>query len=237
VVKPFAEHGLQIPARLWRRERQGEVVWRPLRHARVRSLLHNPCYAGASVYGRPTTRRRPLPGEAPRVKGSTRQIKRDEWPTLLKAHHPGSISWGQCRRHQEQLDDNRTFAPDQRRGAGREGGALLQGIVGCGVCGRRMTVRSRPDGVRPLYVWARLHNEFAGKTWQCIRGDGIDAAVAQRLFAASDPAPRTMALEAVAHLEAPARAIEHQWQLRLERARDAADQARRRDLEVEPEYR
>ena len=49
VVKHFADHGLQIPDRLWRRERKGEVVWRQVRHARVLSILHNPFYAGAYV--------------------------------------------------------------------------------------------------------------------------------------------------------------------------------------------
>src|SRR5207245_11415077 len=86
VVKHFADHGLQIPDRPWQRERKGAVVWRPLRHARVLSTLHNPFYAGAYVYGRTKTRQRPLPGEAPRVKGDTRQVKRDEWPTLLTDH-------------------------------------------------------------------------------------------------------------------------------------------------------
>src|SRR2546427_9875771 len=32
VVKHFADHGLQIPDRLWQRGRKGAVVWRPLRH-------------------------------------------------------------------------------------------------------------------------------------------------------------------------------------------------------------
>lgn len=237
VVKHFAEHGLQIPARLWRRERQGEVVWCPLRHARVLSILHNPFYAGAYVYGRTKTRRRPLPGEAPRVKGYTRQVKRDEWPTILQEHHPGYISWGQFRCNQDQLDDNRTFAPDDRRGAVREGGALLQGIVGCGVCGRRMTVRYMPDGIRPVYVCARLHTDFAGQTCQVMRGDGLDAAVAQLLLAAIEPAQLTIALEAVEHLEAQAQAIDRQWHLRLERARYEANRARRQYLEVEPEHR
>jgi Recombinase len=146
VVKYFSNHRLQIPDRLWQRERKGEVVWRPLRHARVLSMLHNPFYAGAYVYGRTQTRQRPLPGEAPRIKGYTRQVKRNDWPTLLNDHHPGSISWAQFHRNLEPLDENRTFDPDRRRGAVREGGALLQGIVGCGVCGRRMTVRYMPDG-------------------------------------------------------------------------------------------
>ena len=237
VVKHFADHGLQIPDRLWQRERKGEVVWQPLRHARVLSILHNPFYAGAYVYGRTTTRQRPVPGKAPRVKGSTRQVKRADWPTFLKDHHPGYISWAQFRRHQEHLDDNRTFDPDQRRGAVREGGALLQGIVSCGVCGRRMSVRYMPDGRRPIYVCARLHNDFAGKTCQFMRGDGIDAAVAQLLLAAIAPAQLTIALEALEHLEAQAHAIDHQWQLRIERARYEAGRARRRYEEVEPEHR
>jgi recombinase len=181
VGKHVADHGLQLPDRLWQRARKGAVVWRPRRHARVLSILHNPCYAGAYVYGRTKTRPRPVPGEAPRVQGYTRQVKRDDWPTLLQAHHPGYISWAQCRRKQEQRDEHRTVDPPQRRGAGREGGALLHGLVGWGVCGRRMTVRYMPDGIRPMYVCARLQNEFAGKTCPCIRGAGIDAAVAQLL--------------------------------------------------------
>jgi hypothetical protein len=237
VVKHFEDHGLQIPTRLWQRQRHGEVVWRRLRHVRVLSILHNPFYAGAYVYGRTQTRQRPLPGEAPRIKGYTRQVKRDNWPTLLRDHHPGYISWAQFRRHQEQLADNRTFDREQHRGVVREGGALLQGIVGCGRCGRRMTVRYMPDGLRPIYVCAQVHKDFAGKTCQFIRGDGIDAAVAQLLLEAIEPAQLTLALEAVEHLEAQAHAIDHQWQLRLERARYEADHARRRDLEVEPEYR
>ena len=236
-MKHFADHRLQIPDRLWQRAGKDAVVWRPLRHARVLSMLHNPFYAGAYVYGRTTTRRRPLPGEAPRIKGYSRQVKREEWAILLRDHHPGSIRWEQCHRNREQLDDNRTFDAAQRRGAIREGGARLQGLVVCGVCGRRLTVRYMPDGRRPVYVCAQLHKDFAGKTCQVMRGDGIDAAVAQLLLAAMAPAQLTIALEAVEPLEAQARALDHQWQLRLERARYEADLARRRYQAVEPENR
>jgi len=203
----------------------------------VLSILHNPFYAGAYVYGRTQTRQRPLPGEAPRIKGDTRQVTRDHWPTFLREHHPGYISWSPFRCNQEQLDDHRTFDPDQHRGVVREGGALLQGIVGCGVCGRRMTVRYMPDGIRPISVGAQVHKDFAGTTCQCMRGDGMDAAVAQLLLEAIAPAQLTIALEAVEHLEAQAQAIDRQWHLRLERARYEADRARRHSLEVEPEHR
>jgi len=91
-----------------------------------------------------------------------------------------------------------------------------------------------PDGRRPIYVCAQLHSQFAAKTCLFTRGDGIDAAVAQLLLAAIEPAQLTIALEAIEHLEAQARAIDHQWQLRIERARYEAQRARRRYEEVEP---
>src|SRR3989441_5406863 len=97
-----------------------------------------------------------------------------------------------------------------------------------------MTVRYMPDGLRPMYVCAQLHTQFAAQTCQFIRGDGIDAAVAQLLLAAIEPAQLTIALEAIEHLEAHARAIDHQWHLRIERARYEAERARRRYEEVEP---
>ena len=215
MVKHFADHGLQIPDRLWR-ERKGEVVWRRLRHARVLSILHNPFYAGAYVYGRTTdpaatSARRSASRQGLHAPGQARRLADD-----LERSSPRLYQLGQFRRNQEQLDDNRTFDPDHGRGAVREG-SLLQGIVGL------WGLRSSHDGalharwIRPIYVCARLHTDFAGKTCQFMRGDGIDAAVAQLLLAAIEPAQLTIALEAVEHLEAQAQAIERQWHLRLER--------------------
>lgn len=189
------------------------------------------------MYGRPTTRRRPLPGAAPRLKDYSRQVKREAWAILRREHPPGYISWQQLHRNLAQRDDNRTFDAAQRRGASRAGGALLPGTVVGGVCGRRMTVRYMPDGRRPIYGCAQRHKDLAGNTWQVMRGDSMDAAVAQLLFAAMAPAPLPIALEAGEHLEAQARAVDHQWQLRLERARYEADLARRRSQAVAPENR
>jgi hypothetical protein len=100
-----------------------------------------------------------------------------------------------------------------------------------------MTVRSMPDGLRPMCVCAQLHTQCAAHTCQCIRGDGMDAAIAQLLLAAIEPAQLTIALEAIEPLEAQARAIDHQWHLRIERARYEAERARRRSEAVEPAFR
>jgi len=237
VVKHFAEQGLQIPDRLWTRHRKGEVVWTPLRHARVLSMLHNPFYAGAYVYGRTKSRTRLLPGETPRIKARSRRVPRGDWPIVLRDHHGGYLSWEQFVSNVQQLDANRTYRAEERPGAVREGSALLQGLVICGQCGRRMTVRYMEDGRRPIYVCAQVHKDLAGKTCQFLRGDGIDQAVAHLFLAAMQPAHLHVSLATLTQLEERARAVDRQWQLRLERARYEVDLARRRYVAVEPENR
>ncbi|MEI7773019.1 MAG: recombinase family protein [Chloroflexales bacterium] len=237
VVQAFNERHLRFPMRQWGKRYDGELVWGPLTHSRVLEVLHNPAYAGTYVYGRTQTRTRLLPGEAPRVKGRTRPVPRDEWPIVLHDAHPGYLSWEQYLRNQQQLDDNRTFRPEDRRGAVREGGALLQGLVLCGVCGRRMRVRYLPDGHTPSYECNEQHVRHGGRTCQMIRGDGVDTAVAKALLEALQPAQLAMSLATLDDLAAQAAQIERQWQLRVERAQYEADLARRRFLAVDPENR
>jgi recombinase len=90
VVKHFAVHGLQIPDRLWTQQRKGDVVWTPLQHGRVLSMLHNPFYAGAYVYGRTKSRSRVLPGEAPRIKPRSRRVPRIDWPIIMRGISGGN---------------------------------------------------------------------------------------------------------------------------------------------------
>lgn len=211
VVKHFAEHRLQIPDRLWTRCRKGEVVWAPLRHARVLTMLHTPFSAGAYVYGRTKSRSRLLPGEAPRIKARSRRVSRVDWPIVLRDHHAGYLRWEQFVSNVQPLDDNRTFRAEERRGAVREGSALLQGVVGCGRCGRRMGVRYMADGRRPLYACGPLHRDFAAKTCQELRGDGIDQAVAQLFLQAMQPAQLRLSLATLQQLGERARAVDRHW--------------------------
>ena len=237
VVRHFDTHQLLFPTRFWGGIRDGELVWRSLRHARVLSMLHNPTYAGAYVYGRTRTRTQSLPGEAPRIKGRTRQVKREDWPIVLPDAFPAYITWDQFLHNRQRLDDNRTFCPEERRGAPREGAALLQGIVLCGLCGRRMSVRYLRDGSILCYTCNELHAQFGRKTCQSITGNGVDAAVAGTFLEAMQPAQLEISMAALEHLEARARQIDRQWQLRIERAQYDADLARRRFFAVDPDNR
>jgi len=239
VVNHFATLKLLFPHRFWGGVRDSELEWIPLRHSRVLNMLHNPAYAGAYVYGRTKTRTKTLPGEAPRVKGRTRRVKPEDWPIVIHDAHPKYISWEKFLQNQQQLDNNRTYRAEDRQGAVREGTALLQGIVLCGRCGRRMTVRylKLKHDTAPSYECCMMHKQYADPVCQSIRGDGIDATVAQALLDAMQPAQLEVSLATLEQIEARTRQIDHQWQLRIERAAYEADLARRRYVAVDPENR
>ena len=237
VVQYFNTNQLLFPTRFWGGTKDGELIWQALSHGRMLAILHNPAYAGAYVYGKTQTRTKSLPGEAPRVKGRTRQVTMHDWPIVLKDVHPAYISWDQFLRNLQRLDDNRTWRPDERRGAAREGQALLQGIVLCGRCGRRMSVRYLQDGSVWAYVCAQAHSQHAEKTCQFLTGNDIDTAVAQTFLEAMQPAQLEVSMAAFEQIEGRAQQVDRQWQLRIERSRYEADLARRRFYAIDPENR
>lgn len=236
VAKYFDAHQLLFPFRFWGGKRDGELIWSPLLHGRVLQILHNPFYTGTYVYGRTRTRRHSLPGEAPRTTRHTLTVPRDDWDIVLHDAHPAYISWDQFLRNLQRLDDNCTSRPEDRRGAPREGAALLQGIALCGQCGQRLTVHYRQKGIFDYRcAWSRP--QFGKKGCQSIRGNGIDLAVSSALLEALQPAQIDISLATLDQLQSRAQHIERQWQLCIERAQYEADLARRRFLAVEPENR
>lgn len=237
VVSSFAKLHLRFPTRWWGGKRADELIWSRLTHERVLNILHSPLYAGAYVYGRTKFRSRTLPGEEPRVKGRTRRVKQEDWPIVLLNAHPGYITWDQFLRNQRQLDDNRTWRAEEHRGAVREGPSLLQGIVLCGSCGRRMSIRYQRNGSLLMYECHQLHSQLAARTCQTMRGDRIDQAVVACFLEAIEPAHLEVALSALDQVEARAKQVDHQWQRQIERAQYEADLARRRYKAVDPDNR
>jgi len=237
VVRYFKAHRLLFPTRLRGGPEKGELIWKPLGQRRVLSVLHNPTYAGAYAYGRTQSRLQALSGETRLVEKRTHHPNPEDWPILLLNVHPGYITWDQFLRNQQRLDDNRTFRSEDRRGAVREGAALLQGIVLCGACGRRMTVRYLDDGLTPVYKCQQAYHQFAEPTCQTIRGDGVDTAVTQLFLEAMRPAQLTVSIAALEQIEARTQQIDQQWQLRIERARYEANLAKKRFCAVDPENR
>ena len=148
-VKHFVEQELQFPRRVHTGPNKGDVVWAGLEHSRVLRILHNPRYTGAFVYGRTHTRRT-LEGD-----WVIQHVPREEWEVLIRQAHAGYIDWDEYEQNQSRLHGNcQAYGADRRQSPPREGPALLQGLLMCGRCGKRMTVRyhSRHGQLVPDYV-------------------------------------------------------------------------------------
>ncbi len=234
VVKRFADQGLSFPQRIRLGERQGEVHWAPLEHYRVLQVLHNPRYAGAFCYGRRQQQR--SAGKLARVR-----VAREQWIALIQDAHPGYITFAQFEQNQSTLAHNsQAHGADRKAGPPREGPALLQGLVICGRCGDRMTVRyhHRRGRTHPTYSCERRCTQTATTPiCQNIPGTGVDQAVGALLLQTLTPLALEVALAVAAELEQRASEADQLRAKHVERARHEAELARRRYLAVDPENR
>jgi len=230
-VKHFREQGLRFPRRPRFGPHKGELVWELLRHSRVLRVLHNPRYAGAFCFGRTQTRKR--------VNGGVeiKSLPRDEWTVLLVDAHPGYIAWDQFEANLRRLRDNaQANGSDRRKSPPREGPGLIQGLVVCGRCGNRMTVRyhSRRGKQWPEYVCQREGIDTAAPKCQTIPGAGIDRIVGELLVETVTPVTLEVALKVQAELDSQLHEADALRRQRVERVRQEADLARRRFMEVDP---
>ncbi len=233
-VKAFRAAGLSFPWRHQKGPRKGEVDWQPLRHHAVLRVLHNPRYAGAFTYGR--RRDQKLPGG----KTITRQLPRQEWISFIPGAHPGYITLDQHEANIAKLAANAAaHGRDRAAGPPREGTALLQGIIVCGRCGNRMTVRYHTRGGTqvPTYACQRDGIENARPFCAVIPGHTLDEHVGSLLIATLTPLAVEAALQVSAELQQRAAEADALRAAHVERARYHADLARRRYLAVDPANR
>jgi len=235
-VRRFQELGLRFPRRAYGGAWDGKLLWGRLTHSRVLGILANPSYAGTYVFGRYqsskqvgpsgdiTTRSHPAPQEA--------------WRVVIHDHHEGYIDWNRFIANRHRLSANRTN-DESLSSPAREGLCLLQGILLCGDCGRRLTIRYRGNGgIYPVYQCLWKHREgIAPCACLSVSSIPLDKAVTQRLISAITPVTIELALAALTNLEERDREIGAQWRMRIERAHYDADLAERRYEAVDPDNR
>ena len=176
VMRYLRRGNLLLPVRPLRGPAPQEVVWRAADSARVLHILKNPAYAGAYVYGR----RRPDPLRRRAASGriGTVAVAPAEWSICLQNARPAYIEWGEFMANQRRLADNVNHYELGRHGAPRKGNALLQGIVSCGRCARRMCLRySGPHGNYPVYMCVADQSAAALPRCQEARALAIDAEI------------------------------------------------------------
>jgi hypothetical protein len=232
----LAGNSIQLGVRLRDGPERGELAWRRPSRAGVGNMLRNPAYAGIYAYGRSTLDpRRRQPGRP--CTGRVR-VSRDDWLVYLPGVLPAYISIEQYERNMQRLDANRSRAGSL--GAVRDGPALLAGLVVCGRCGKKMTVRyqrGRGGKLHPVYVCSRDKSDYAGDQCQQLAGPCVDAHVTDLLLAAMAPAALEVSLAAAGQVQAQREQVDRIWRQRLERAGYQAERARRQYQLAEPENR
>ncbi|MBA3720314.1 MAG: recombinase family protein [Nocardioidaceae bacterium] len=217
------------------RRRGGQVRWAAPTYKAVHAILTNPCYAGVYAYGRRRVQRRVVDGVV--SERMRRAATSEEWLVCLRDHHPSYISFQTWEANQARLHANWSAAPDAT-GAAREGRGLLQGLVRCGRCGRRMGVSYSGRSLTPRYHCARAEQQYGAARCQSgIGGGRVERAVLDAVFQALAPAAIDATLAAIADLDSTHQASVRSAELELERAAYEADRARRQFDGCEPENR
>jgi len=213
-----------------------DIRWGDPTYTAIHSILTNPVYAGAYVYGK--SRHERVLDQEGKIKRRSRKLPQSQWAVLIHEHHQGYIDRATYDANQTRIGTNIRPRPHQPGGAVREGAALLQGIATCGHCGRKLRTQYPGRNARPGYYCAGK-NIVNGRGVFCLNIGGvqIDQAVADALLEQLKPAAFEATLQATQQLESDHDAALAQWRLAVERAHYEAQRTERRYRSVDPENR
>jgi DNA invertase Pin-like site-specific DNA recombinase len=220
------QHQILLPFR----DATGRLDWRLPALSTVNQLIKHPLYAGA--YGYCRTKRY---GKFLRESKGKKHLPPEEWKVLIKDRFPAYITWEQYEANQQRLQNN-----DQRAGeagAAKNGWALLQGIVFCGCCQRRLSPYYRTND-RGSYACGR-HRNMAGVSpcGTSISCHTLDDFMTQKLLEALQPAAVELSLRVVEDEVTRRKELETTCTHRVQQAQYQVDLAERRYSHVDPANR
>lgn len=238
LVQYFEKNNIDFPKRAYGGHWKGKILWGRLTYSRALSLLKHPFYAGVYTYGRSKSTKKISPeGHIQHVQ---QKMDMENWEVMLKGHHPAYISWETYEKNQLILAGNQTNTLDSITPSPvREGCMLLQGVLLCGKCGRRVSLRYKGNGGKyPTYEcnW-RKKEGLTGNACLSIRSDWVDTKIEARVLQVLNPENVTIATKALQELEKRNGALDKQWELNIQRASYQASLAERRYEEVDPANR
>jgi DNA invertase Pin-like site-specific DNA recombinase len=238
VVQHFATKNLLFPKRSYGGAWDGKLHWGRLTDSRVLAILKNPSYAGVYAFGRYRCVKEIL--EDGEVRSRIARMPREEWLVEIRDHHEGYLTFEQQLKNLDLIEKNRTNPKEAvLSGPAREGLALLQGLLICGCCGRRLTPRYRGNGgIYPIYDCNWRRREGLSKTsCMSVQCGYLDRAVETRLLEIVNKEQIDLALEAFEILQQRDQQISGQWKLRIQRAEYEVQLAQKQYDQVDPENR
>ncbi|MDR0299467.1 MAG: recombinase family protein [Streptococcaceae bacterium] len=233
VVAHFRKKEYKFPYKASKRFGQGEVSWINLKIVNVLNILHNPYYAGVYSYGRNQMVWTP-DGKKSAAK------PREDWYVFIKDHHAQYIIYDEFETNENKLSANYTKRKSQdAKTPPREGVALIQGLVWCGKCGRRMTNKYKQKGGKqiPYYLCQKSSVDDAEKVCQSIHGEAIDAKITELLLARLTPEVVSQSVSVQRELDRRQDETMNYYQMRVDKCAYEAELARKRFLNVDPDNR
>lgn len=238
VVRKFAGLNWEFPKRAYGGVWDGKLVWGHLIHNRVLNVVKNPSYAGVYVYGRYRYIKKMSPNGD--IQSKITRVPMSDWTVKIMDHHERYITWEEFLQNQVILKKNQTNGEEMLLShAAREGKALLQGLLVCGKCSRRLSVRYKGNGgIRPAYECNHRKREgLSGRACMSVRADVLDEAISKRILEVIKPDQIKIAVTALEELEKRNSAIDNRWRMKIDRAEYEAELAQRRYEEVDPSNR
>jgi DNA invertase Pin-like site-specific DNA recombinase len=207
--------------------------WTPIRYRNVISVLKNPFYAGAYIYGKSEHRTAIVNGRAQKTYGHGKPF--DEWEVVLKDHHEGYIDWAEFERNQKQLAANAYGRVGEVK-SGRGGQALLVGLLRCARCGRRLKVAYYGRKGR-AYRCDNPNLMLAAARCLTFGSSRVDSVLARELLRAVEPIAVEAAMAAERLRMERVNERRHILELDLQKARYEASLAERRYAACDPDNR
>jgi hypothetical protein len=207
--------------------------WTPIRYRNVISVLKNPFYAGAYIYGKSEHRTAIVDGRAQKTYGHERPF--EEWEVVLKDHHEGYIDWSEFERNQKQLAANAYGRVGEVK-SGRGGQALLAGLLRCARCGRRLKVAYYGRTGR-AYRCDNPNLMLAAARCLTFGSSRVDSVLARELLRAVEPIAVEAAMAAERLRMERVNERRHILELDLQKARYEASLAERRYAACDPDNR
>lgn len=226
VVRHFRDQRLTVP----RRDRYGAIQWKRPTIANLGSMVKNPAYAGAFVYGRTRSLRAENTGKI-----RQRLLPLNQWRIVVRDRYPAYISWETFEKIRQMLRDNHAeYDRNKTRGVPRDGQALLHGIVYCGECGHKLCVQYK-GGTQ--YLCNHLRQQHGEPVCQRLPATPIDEQAVQWFMEALVPAAIDLSAQTLAEADTRRLTVFAARRQQLQRLRYTANRAERQYQQVDPENR
>lgn len=244
VFSKFDELGSIMKIRRWLKEEEIQfpkkkcqdgceiIEWGKPTYSGLRCILQNPIYAGTYCRGRRKKRKEFIDGMWHiRVEWVAES---GDWDNFRLDNHSAYITWQKHQEIQRKMMDN-CKRGNETRGAVQDGVALLQGLVRCKGCGRRLAVRYSGNGGRVVSYYCQ--NSETDKCRMTVNGKKVETAVVGEVLTVVQPFALRASMEALAAFNE-----EHEERMRLvdleiRQVDYEVKKARHRYEQVDPENR